>query len=304
MTEYIIRRYLASDSRDGRKKAGIILSVAGIAFNLLLFILKTSAGSLSDSIAITADGFNNLADSGACLMALLGFELGDKPADKRYPCGYGRFEYLSGLLISAAVIFIGGRMLYSSIGKIIAPEPVGGGAAVIAILLISVAVKGYMYCYNRKIGRLIHSSGMRAAALDSLSDCVATLAILAAVVIERLTGFQADGYTGVLVAVCILYAGITSARESLQPLLGRGIDKELSQKLDKITEGTRVYRAAVHDYGPHKKLLTMYLSDSCDAAKIPKLRERIQNELKMEAVICPCAENKSEKNKTHAQRQE
>ena len=291
MTEYIIKKYLCGDDGKGRKTAGIILSTAGVMFNLLLFVLKYIGGVISGSIAITADGFNNLADAGSCVLALLGFRLGGKQPTAKYPFGYGRLEYLSGLLISAAILCIGGRMLFSSVGKIISPEPVDGSPAVIIILLISVTVKGYMYRYNTKIGRLIQSSGMRAAALDSLSDCFATLAILAAIAVEHITGVNIDGYTGVLVAMCILYAGATSVAESVQPLLGRGIDARTLEKLSHITDSVKEIRsvsgAALHDYGPNKKLLTFCISTERPEIVIPYLKEKIRIDMGMEAVICP-----------------
>ena len=276
------------------------MSLAGIFFNLLLFALKLTAGALSGSVAITADGFNNLADSGSCVLALLGIKLGSKPPDKKYPYGRGRLEYLSGMLISAAVLFIGGRMLVSSAIKIIRPQPVDGCPAVIVILMLSVAVKGYMYAYNSKIGRLIHSSGMKAAALDSMSDCISTMAILAAIVIEKLTGFNADGYTGVLVAVCILYAGLSSVKESVAPMLGKAPDRDLTDKLriiiSRYPQIKRVDDVALHDYGPHTKLLTFFIDCEEPHEVIGRLKEDICCELKCEAVICPIYKKASKKN--------
>lgn len=291
MTKTFRKKRLSTEGRS-RRRAGVLLSGTGICLNLMLFGLKYTAGLLSGSIAITADGFNNLADAGSCLLALLGFYLGDMKPKRSFPFGYGRLEYLSGLLISLAILGIGGRMMISSVGKILHPEDVDGSAAVIVILLISVAVKGVMYFYNNRVGRMIRSAGMRAAALDSLADCVATLAILAAVVIESLTGFNADGYTGVLVALCILYAGFTSVKESVAPLLGRGIDDDALNRLEKIIAADQRIEAygetAVHDYGPEKRLLTLYIRTKDAKSVIPALRERIRAELNMEAVICPC----------------
>lgn len=292
MTKYIIRRYLSGDAEGGRKTAGIILSLMGIGFNLLLFVLKSLAGTLSGSIAITADGFNNLADSGSCILALLGFKLGDMKPCRSYPFGYGRIEYLSGLLISAAILILGIRMMLSSVLKILHPEAVNGKPVVILILFISIAVKGYMYRYNKHIGSRISSAGMKAAALDSLSDCFATLAILLSIAIERLTGINIDGYAGVMVAMCIIYAGVISAKDSLRPLLGRASDDDTMAKLcDIICEHTDICMLSgitLHDYGPERKLATMYLrrSDNTDSL-ITTLSKRIRSELDIEAFIMP-----------------
>ena len=291
MTEFIIRRYLRSNLADGRRKAGILLSLMGILFNLLLFLLKAVAGTLSGSVAITADGFNNLADTCSCILAILGIWLGNKRPDSNYPMGYGRLEYLSGLLISAVILFIGGRMFLSSLTGILHPEAVDGCPTVVVILLISILVKGYMFLYNRKIGSLIRSSGMKAAAMDSLCDCIATFAILIAIVIEKLTGFSADGYTGMMVALCILWAGLSSIKESLDPLLGRGLDPKTIERLNKVIgrfpEIAAIERVRLHDYGPTQKLLTFTITAKSYEALLPSLKKAIKEQLGMDAVIMP-----------------
>lgn len=269
MIRYIAKKYLSGgDPAFGRKRAGLILSLLGIGLNLLLFAVKCVAGALSGSIAITADGFNNLADTGACLMVVLGLKLGDRRPCRRYPCGYGRYEYLSGMLIGGVVIFLGGRLMAESVGKIIRPEPIEGGITVILMLVFSIIVKGYMYLYNRRIGAVIDSAGMKAAAADALADCIATIAIIAAIFVEDLTGLNIDGYTGALVALCILWAGMKSVKDSLEPLLGRGIGDETEERINAAVRrhsGIRsVHGVALHDYGPQNKLLTMHVV--CDTA--------------------------------------
>ena len=293
MIRYIQNKYLSPgrDPGSGRKSAAILLGVAGTAFNIMLFILKATAGSISGSIAITADGFNNLADVGSCLLTLLGILLGNKKPAKKYPFGYGRFEYLSGLLISAAVIVLGIRMMISSVSKIIAPTDISGKPIVIVILTVSIAVKGYMYVYNSRIGKQIDSAGMTAAALDSLSDCAATLAIIISILIERFTGINIDGYAGALVAVCILWAGYISARESLHPLMGMGIDDETISRIMMIASRhkcvTGVYDVAVHDYGPRRKILTVRVTATGNASlAAAQMKDEIMTELGFEAVIC------------------
>ena len=292
MIRYIVKKYLSADGDHaaGRKRVGLTLSLLSIGLNLLLFGIKCFAGSVSGSIAITADGFNNLADTGACLMVVLGLQLSDRKPCRRYPCGYGRFEYLSGMLIGGVVLFLGGRLMAESIAKIIHPEPIDGTPVVIIMMALSIIVKGYMYLYNRRIGALINSAGMKAASLDALSDCIATLAIIAAIIIEDLTGLNIDGWTGALVAMCILWAGLTAVRDSLAPLLGRGVDKDAEDKIRKIAQRhrsiTQVHGIALHDYGPQRKLITMLISVSGDeAGAAAQLREEIRAELGYDAVI-------------------
>ena len=292
MVRYITKKYLCGgcDPAFGRRKAGLLLSIAGICLNLLLFGVKCVAGSLSGSIAITADGFNNLADTGACGMVILGLTLGDRKPCRSYPFGYGRFEYLSGMLIGGVVLFLGGRLMAESVAKIIHPAPIDGKPVVLLMLVFSILVKGYMYLFNKRIGVRIRSAGMQAASMDALADCVATLAIIVAIFVENLTGLHIDGYTGALVALCILWAGVKAVKDSLEPLLGRGIDENLRRRIEYIVRRHReicsVSGLALHDYGPQKKLLTLTVTLRSPAPDtIRLLKQELQNELQLDAVV-------------------
>lgn len=291
MIRYITKKYLSgSDPRAGRNRLGLIVSLIGIGLNLLLFGVKFVAGSISGSIAITADGFNNLADTGACLMVVLGLKLGDRKPCRKFPFGYGRIEYLSGLLIGGIVLFLGGRLMAESVMKIIRPEPIDGKPLVLLLLVVSILIKGAMYIYNRRIGALIDSAGMKAASMDALSDSIATLAIIAAILVENLTGLNIDGWTGALVALCILWAGLVAVKDSLAPLLGKGVDAALRERIESIAMRSRgvtqVRAVALHDYGPQKKLLTLCVAlqpDSADTLKT--LSRELSAALGVDAVV-------------------
>ena len=292
MIRYIKKKYLspAADRAAARRKVGLLLSLLGVGLNLLLCAVKCTAGAISGSIAITADGINNLADTAACLLVILGLWLAERRPCRRFPFGYGRFEYLSGMVIGGVVLFLGGRLMAESVSKIIHPAPIDGKPIVLVMLALSILVKGAMYVYNKRIGALIDSAGMRAAAMDALADCVATLAIIIAVIVEKLTGLTVDGYTGALVALCILWAGFVAVKDSVVPLLGEGLDEDTKARIECIALRRRNIRRvrgiAVHDYGPQQKLLTMTLTLSGgDAQTVSALQAQLRAELGMESVI-------------------
>lgn len=307
MTRYIIRTVLREDSQVGRKRAGIILGGMGIFFDLLLFAIKSIAGILSGSVAITADAYNNLTDAGAHILALLAFPLGDKKPSRRFPQGLGRLEYLSGLLIAAAILTVGIKMLISSFEKIIRPSAVESSAAVILILLVSIAIKAYMFFYNKRIGDRIRSAGLRSVAIDSVCDCLATGTIILSIIVQNTTGLCIDGWTGLLVALCIISAGIIAAKESVLPLLGIGIDDDTIDRLYIILESVSRIRTidslALHDYGPNRRIVTMRLTGAADSDTIETIRQRIKEELRMESVI-EIRENPSQSNNRAQSRQE
>jgi len=204
--------------KQQRQKYGILCGALGIALNILLFAGKFFAGVISKSVAITADAFNNLSDAGSSAITLVGFKLAGQKPDAEHPFGHGRIEYLSGLAVSVAILFMGFELAKSSVSKIIHPQAVQFSILSCAILAVSVAVKLYMSAYNKKIGNQIDSAAMRATASDSLSDSIATAVVLVASVVGHYTGIKIDGWCGLLVSFFIFKAGWEAAKETISPL--------------------------------------------------------------------------------------
>ena len=200
------------DSPDVRKAYGILSGSVGIFFNLLLFAGKFFAGLISSSIAITADAFNNLSDAGSSVITLIGFKLAGQKPDPQHPFGHGRMEYLSGLAVSAAILIMAFELVKTSVNKLFHPEDIVWNPVIIAILLVSIAVKCYMFLYNRSISKKIRSEAMMATASDSLSDTLSTTVVLATTLLAHFTGLKLDAVCGILVGLFIFYTGFTSSR--------------------------------------------------------------------------------------------
>ncbi len=161
-----------------RRAYGMLCSIVGIALNVCLFAGKYLAGVISGSIAITADAFNNLSDAGSSFISLVGFKFSGMKADADHPFGHGRIEYVSGFGVSMIIILMGFELLKTSVGKIFHPEPVETSTLAVGILIVSICVKAYMFFYNRSVGTKIQSETMKATAMDSMSDSIATTAVL------------------------------------------------------------------------------------------------------------------------------
>ena len=249
----------ASKLRDAY---GTLCCVLGIVLNIILFGIKYFAGIISKSIAITADAFNNLSDAGSSVIALAGIRLAGMKPDKDHPFGHGRMEYLSGLAVSVIILLVGFELFKSSVEKILSPEPVEADLASIIILVVSVLIKGYMFIYNRSVGKKINSAGMKATALDSIGDAVATLVVLASTIISHFTGLQIDGWCGVFVSIFIFVAGIRSVRETANPLLGMPPEKEFVDDIERIVlsydEIIGIHDLIVHDYGPGRLVISLH----------------------------------------------
>lgn len=245
-----------------RQAYGTLCGIVGIGWNILLFLGKFFAGTISGSIAVTADAFNNLSDAGSSVVTLLGFRLAGRKPNPEHPFGHGRIEYISGLVVAALILLMGVELGKSSFEKILHPEAVDFSILAIAILAVSIAVKLYMAFYNASVGKKISSAAMAATAADSRSDAISTAAVLAAMLIGKLFHIQIDGYVGMVVAILILITGIKAAKETIDPLLGQPPEKEFVDAIEKIVMSHKpicgIHDLVVHDYGPGRVMITLH----------------------------------------------
>ena len=268
-----------SEARE-RQAYGILCGAVGIGLNVLLFLGKFLAGTLSHSIAITADAFNNLSDAGSSAVTLLGFRLAGQEADRDHPFGHGRMEYLSGLAVSMLILLMAFELFKSSLGKILHPAPVDSSPLVLVILCASIGVKLYMSFYNRRIGVKLNSPAMLATAADSLGDCVATAAVLIATLVGQFTGLMIDGWVGLLVALFILWSGINAAKDTIDPLLGVPPTEEFVEQIyDLVMRYDSIvgmHDLIVHDYGPGRCMISLHAEVPSDK-NLMELHDEIDN---------------------------
>ena len=268
-----------------RQAYGVVSGAVGIGLNILLFFGKWLAGTISGSIAITADAFNNLSDAGSSIITLIGFRLSGLEPDPEHPFGHGRMEYISGLLVSVAILVMGLELIWSSIGKLRSPEPIESSALVFGILIASILVKLYMFFYNHSLSKKIESAAMKATSVDSLSDTVATTLVLIATLISKYTGLLLDGWFGILVGLFILYTGGSTLKETIDLLLGQPPKQEFIDEVKEIVLGHSmvhgVHDLIVHDYGPGRVMISLHaeVDVNGDIQDIHEQIDHIEHEL-------------------------
>lgn len=273
------------NSPEVRQAYGILSGAVGIGLNILLFLGKWIAGTVSGSIAITADAFNNLSDAGSSIITLIGFRLSGQEPDPEHPFGHGRMEYISGLLVSVAILVMGFELIWSSLGKLRSPEPIESSALVFGILIASILVKLYMFFYNHSLSKKIESAAMKATSVDSLSDTVATTLVLIATLISKYTGLLLDGWFGILVGLFILYTGGSTLKETIDLLLGQPPKQEFIDEVKEIVLGHSmvhgVHDLIVHDYGPGRVMISLHaeVDVNGDIQDIHEQIDHIEHEL-------------------------
>lgn len=268
-----------------RQAYGVLCGAVGILLNVLLFAAKLFAGSLVGSIAITADAFNNLSDAGTSLITLIGFRLAGRKPNPAHPFGHGRIEYIAGLVVALAIVMTGFELGRSSLEKIINPEPIEFSWVAIVILALSVLTKLYMVRYGRGIGRKINSSAMKASAMDSLGDSIATTLVLFSTLLAHFTGVNIDGWCGMLVALFILYAGVSAVRETIDPLLGQPPEPQFVAQIEEIVTShdnvLGIHDLIVHDYGPGRVMISLHaeVPATGDILELHDMIDNIEHEL-------------------------
>lgn len=254
MIKWFVKDYEQINSPVVRERYGRLAGLVGIISNLFLFITKLLVGTLTNSIAITADAVNNLSDAGSSIITLVGFKLSSKPADEKHPYGHARAEYITGFIVSVIILLLGIELIKSSFQKILNPDPIRFNYYAVLVLAIAILVKFWQSLFNRSLGKRIHSTALVATGMDSMNDVIATSSVLVATLVTKWTGLQVDGYMGVVVALFIIYSGFKLITETLNPLMGLAPEPSFVADLEKRIlsfDGVLgLHDLVVHSYGP------------------------------------------------------
>lgn len=287
-----IRDYKNVSNQKVRMKYGILSGCVGIVLNVVLCLMKFFVGSLTGSIAITADAVNNLSDAGSSAVTVFGFKMAGKPADKDHPFGHGRIEYITAMIVSFIILFMGAELAIQSVKKIRTPEDVRFSAVGAIIIAVSILGKLWLAFFNKKLGKRIDSPAMTAVVADSLSDIAATSVTLIALILSNFfPSLHIDGWLGILVACFVLKAGLDIFRDTLSSLIGTPPSKELVEEIkNKILSYDHVsgiHDLIMHNYGPDHFFATVHVEipSDIDVMVGHDIIDNIENDIKKEMGI-------------------
>lgn len=269
MLNKIIKDYDKPQSTETRVRVGRFAGFIGIIANVILFAVKLTIGLITGSISIIADSLNNLSDSGANVLTVVGYTLTGKPADKDHPYGHARMEYLCSLFISIIVAFLGFEMLTGSIEKLTG-EPTNEKYGTVSIIIIASTIIVKILCalIFRKLGKHIDSDTLKASAIDSISDVIATSAVVVGMLLTPITGPYTDGVIGILISVYIIIMGIKLVIESSNTLLGKAPEADFIHNVITKIKGydgvLGIHDLVVHSYGENKTFVTVHVEVDAD----------------------------------------
>ncbi len=266
MTEFLVKRFIKDyknvENRKVRTQYGVLSSIVGVFCNVILFAVKMAIGMVINSISVMADAFNNLSDAASSIISFIGVKLAERPADKEHPFGHGRFEYISALAVAFLILQVGFTLFKSAIDKVLHPEKIEFNLILIIFLCVSVLIKIWLMLFNRKLGKRINSTVMIATSADSRNDVIVTSATIISAIISGATGLNIDGYIGLLVSIFVMLAGFNIAKDTLEPLLGEAVDRELYEKVTKMVQSydgiVGTHDLIIHNYGPTHRMATIH----------------------------------------------
>ena len=292
LSKFLISKFIKNSKDTNNKKVrdayGYLGGIVGIIVNLILFATKLIIGILLNSIAVTADAFNNLSDVASSVITILGFKLASKPADKEHPFGHGRLEYISGLIVSFLVILVGFEFIKTSYDRIIHPSKVIFNLIPFILILVSIGFKLWISGFNKTIGKAIKSSALEASSFDALSDVVSSSCVALSLLLSNWIDFPIDGYIGILVSFFIIYAGYSLIKDTMNPLLGEAPDVELVKglqaKLLSYDYITGAHDLVIHNYGPGRCMASIHAEVPCDISivKIHEIIDKAEKEISEE----------------------
>lgn len=296
MINFLINRFEIKNKgkSDLRAGFGAFAGRIGLLSNLILFVSKLIIGFISGSVSIMADAMNNLSDTISSILTLVGFYISGKPADKEHPYGHERFEYISGMLVSLMVTFVGFQFLRTSFERIKDPQSIKVTPIILLVLLLSIFIKIWQGTFYKRVANKIDSSTLVATAKDSMNDVYTTIAVLFSAGIEGLTGWKIDGYVGLIIACYIIYVGIQLIREFVNELMGirpsqAAIDK-MRKYLAEVPDIIGFHDLLIHQYGPNKTFASVHIEiddrwDLNQAHKtIDDIEKRFQEQLGVDLV--------------------
>ena len=266
MTDFLVKRFVKDykeiDKMSVRTSYGVLASIVGIFCNVFLFVAKFFVGSLMRSVSVMADGFNNLSDAGSSIISFVGVKMASKPADEEHPFGHGRMEYIAALVVSFLVIDVGLSFFKDSIGRIQSPLELQFHPIAMGILCLSVGVKFWLGLFNKKLGKKIDSKVMLAAGADAMGDMIATTVTIISALVYHFFEINIDGFVGIGVSLVVMWAGIGIARDTLEPLLGEAVPKEIYEKITTFVESYEgvcgTHDLIVHNYGPGRSMASLH----------------------------------------------
>ena len=207
---------------------------ATLVINIFLFIIKAIVGYLSNSIAVISEALNSLTDILSSIGIKYAVELSREKPDSKHQFGHSAAQPIAAFILSVFAFVVGINIIEESIKRLIHPEEINAIPTVYIVLLTTIVIKTILNRYQVRIGKMFNSPAIRAAAVDSMNDILASSIALIGVIGAAYNLKFIDSIGGIMVAMFIFKTGYEVARENLDYLMGRSAEPEFDESIKKI----------------------------------------------------------------------
>ena len=267
-----------------RERSAVLTAVVGLICNLTLGAAKLVVGLISGSLSVAADAANNLSDCGVSAVVVFSFIMSGKRPDREHPYGHGRYEYIASFVVALAVLMVGAELVISSVKGLISPEKPEFSLVTLGVLVGSIVVKSGMAIMYTLSNRNVKSDSIRAAAFDSISDCIVTAIVTAAFLLSRVTDFPVDGVCGLAAGAFVAFGGIKIVGGTVNRLLGNDCDYDVRREITTLVLSDPLVLGAhdlmIHDYGAENKVASIDAEFDCNLpfVKVHDVVDKIERE--------------------------
>lgn len=201
--------------------------------NLLLAFVKVSAGFISGSGAVLAEGLHSGMDILSSAIGFIGIKISKKPVNKKHPYGHYKFEVLAGLIITIILFLTGLFIVWEAIQEFANPSPVSIGYLTLGVMLLSAVVNEVMARLKIHYGKKENAMALLSDGIHSRVDVFSSAAVLIGLFFTKYWIYT-DSVLALLIGVYIIKESFSIGREAVDSLLDVSADEETEEKIRSI----------------------------------------------------------------------
>jgi len=222
----IVDSELSQSELSVRGKAASRSTWVSVGVNLLLTVLQITAGIVSKSQGLIADGIHSLSDLVADFVVLFANHYSQKAADEDHPYGHQRYETAASLVLGLLLLSVGVGMLISAVEKVQNPDSIRQ-VHVLALYVAAGALlaKELLFRYMLSVAKKVKSSMLVANAWHARSDAASSL-VVGVGIAGNLMGYTIlDPVAALIVGLMVTKMGWQFGWDALHDLMDRAADQ-------------------------------------------------------------------------------
>lgn len=267
--------------QSARTREIVRVGRTAILVSVVLALLEALEGVFSGSVSMILDGLSHITEASNAVITVLGVRLAGKPADRKHPFGYGRVEYLSGLLIAGLTAYAGITGILGGIQSALHPSRPHFTVYSFSIIIISMIARIVVGRHDVHTGQHMDSRALTQTGKSELKHSLLSLVTIAGMLVYTVFHVSIESWLAIAISADILFGGLIMVRDMLSSMLGERMEEELAQDVERtILEEEQVlgaYDMSLNNYGPgrHTGSVHIAIPDTLSVVELDKITRRI-----------------------------